>query len=167
MFTTTIFTVVIMGVVVDIESNKLFEKTQKKSSPVPVAVNKSDYQPYFASNTETIDPKVQERLADIDKDKANLKLQQQSIKISTFFEIPETEGMTFVIESLKVSCLLKCRYPSRARPTQAAMRNENLLVKSLVFNSLKHLVFCTGSLGGCHRRGKERFDAHDGGCATG
>ena len=103
MFTTTIFTVVIMGVVVDIESNKLFEKTQKKSSPVPVAVNKSDYQPYFASNTETIDPKVQERLADIDKDKANLKLQQQSIKISTFFEIPETEGMTLVIESLKVS----------------------------------------------------------------
>ena len=80
MFTTTIFTVVIMGVVVDIQSNKLFEKTQKKSSPVPVAVKKSDYQPYFASNTETIDPKVQERLAlaDIDKDKANVKLQQHS-----------------------------------------------------------------------------------------
>ena len=80
MFTTTIFTVVIMGVVVDIQSNKLFEKTQKKSSPVPVAVKKSDYQPYFASNTETItiDAKVQERLADIDKDKANVKLQQHS-----------------------------------------------------------------------------------------
>ena len=101
MFTTKIFTLVAlaMGVVSDIDGSKLFDSAQKKSSSV--AVNKSDYQPYFASKAEIPDPKGKERLTD----EANPKLQQhqQSIMISTFFEIPETEGMTLVIESLKVS----------------------------------------------------------------